>query len=134
MNVTTHLTTRQLAEILIGIARAQQTVILALESSRAGFKGKYLVPVLDAAAKVRASGRAASLMDYPSRVLLQCQGRAGPSLDQVIKDLEELLSPDAATASAVAPAAARIVEEAGASAASATKAPAAGGGHGLELT
>ena len=131
--INMQLTTRQLAEILIGIARAQQTVILALESSRAGFKGKYLVPVLDTAAKVRASGRAASLMDYPSRVLLQCQGRAGPTLDQVIKDLEELLSPEAAALSADAAAAAQATVGAGAPAASAVKAPAAGGDRGLDL-
>lgn len=132
--INTQLTTRQLAEILIGIARAQQTVILALESSRAGFKGKYLVPVLDTAAKVRAGARSASLMDYPSRVLLQCQGRSGPTLDQVIKDLEELLSPEAAALSADAAAAAHATVGAGAPAASADKAPAAGGARGLELT
>ena len=103
MNVTT----RQLAEILIGVARSQQALIEAIEGMKAGFKGTYLAPALDSVAKIRSTGRPLSLQDFPARVLLQCQGRAGPNVEQIIRDLEELLSGTAATPSAVAPATAR---------------------------
>ncbi len=102
-----NLTTQQLAEILIGVARTQQALIDAIESSKAGFKGTYLAPALDSVAKIR-SGRPLSLQDYPARVLLQCQGRAGPNIGQIVRDLEELLSGTAATPSLVAPATARL--------------------------
>ncbi len=102
-----NLTTQQLAEILIGIARTQQAVIDAIESSKAGFKGTHLAPALDSVAKIRSTGRPPSLQDFPARVLLQCQGRAGPNIGQMVRDLEDLLSGTAANPSAVSPAAAR---------------------------
>ena len=37
------ITTHQLAELLIGIARAQQAIVEAAESQRAGFKGQVHV-------------------------------------------------------------------------------------------
>ena len=49
MNVTT----QQLAELLIGIARAQQAIIDAVEFAKGGFKGTYLAPALDGVAKIR---------------------------------------------------------------------------------
>jgi hypothetical protein len=100
------LTTQQLAEILIGVARTQQALIDAIESSKAGFKGTYLAPALDSVARIRSS-RPLSLQDFPARVLMQCQGRAGPNLAQVVRDLDELLSGTARPPSAVAPATAR---------------------------
>ena len=103
MNVST----QQLAEILIGIARSQQAIIEAIESMKAGFKGTYLSPALDSVAKIRSTGRPLSLQEFPARVLVQCQGRVGPNVDQVVRDLETLLSGTAATPSAVAPASAR---------------------------
>jgi hypothetical protein len=120
MNLTTH----QLAEILIGIARSQQALIEAIESMKAGFKGTYLAPALDSVARIRSTGRPLSLQEYPARVLLQCQGRAGPNVEQIVRDLEELLSGKAATPSAVAPATARAAAAAGVPAASAASAPA----------
>jgi hypothetical protein len=103
MNVTT----QQLAELLIGIARAQQAIIDAAESQKAGFKSTYLSPVLDAVAKIRSTNRAPTLQEFPARVLMQCQGRAGPNLEQVVKDLEALLSGQVTAPSAIAPATAR---------------------------
>jgi hypothetical protein len=120
MNLNTH----QLAEILIGIARSQQALIEAIESMKAGFKGTYLAPALDSVARIRSTGRPLSLQEYPARVLLQCQGRAGPNAEQIVRDLEELLSGRAATPSAVAPAAARAAVAAAVSAASAATTPA----------
>ncbi|MBI4190056.1 MAG: hypothetical protein HY525_05900 [Betaproteobacteria bacterium] len=118
-----NLSTQQLAEILVGIARSQQALIEAIEGMKAGFKGTYLAPALDSVAKIRSTGRPLALQEYPARVLLQCQGRAGPNVEQIVRDLEQLLSGKAATPSAVAPAAARAA--AASAAAPAAAAPAA---------
>jgi len=101
------ITTQQLAEILIGVARSQQAIIDAVEGMKAGFKGTYLGPALESAARLRSVGRAASLQNYPSRLLVQCLGRGLPNMEQMVKDLEELLSGGVAPSSAVAPAIAR---------------------------
>ena len=101
------ITTQQIAELLIGVARSQQAIIDAVESMKAGFKGTYLGPALDSAARIRSTGRALTLQDFPARVLVQCQGRAGPNLEQVVKDLEDLLSGNVAVPAAAAPAALR---------------------------
>jgi hypothetical protein len=124
MNLTTH----QLAEILIGIARSQQALIEAIESMKAGFKGTYLAPALDSVARIRSTGRPPSLQEYPARVLLQCQGRAGPNVEQIVRDLDELLSGNAAIPAAVAPATAR------AAAASAVGTPAQKTDNDLDMT
>ena len=99
-----NLSTQQLAEILIGVARSQQAIIEAIENMKAGFKGTYLAPALDSVAKIRVTGRPLSLQEYPARVLMQCQGRVGPNIEQVMKDLEALLAAKPATPSAGAPA------------------------------
>ena len=78
------ITTQQLAELLIGVARSQQAIIDAIEGMKPGFKGTYLTPALDTAAKLRSTGRPLTLQDYPARVLVQCQGRAGPNLEQIV--------------------------------------------------
>ena len=86
------LTTQQLAELLIGIARSQQAVIDAIESQRTGYKLTHLAPVLTTATKIRNTGHVPTLMDFPSRVLLAHQGRNPPEAAQVLRDLEALLS------------------------------------------
>jgi hypothetical protein len=118
------LTTQQLAELLIGVARSQQAIIDAVESMKAGFKSTYLSPALDSVAKIRSTGRALTLQDYPARVLVQCQGRAGPNLEQIIKDLDDLLAGRMATPSNVAPATARAAAAAPRPAAAPAPAPA----------
>ncbi len=130
MNLTTH----QLAEILIGIARAQQGIISALESAHAGFTGKYLAPALDTVARIRSTDRPLTLQEYPARVLLQCQARTGANVEQVVKDLEELLSGKVAAPSSVAPALARAAAAAGVPAASAAKVPAGKSDDDLDMT
>jgi hypothetical protein len=87
-----NLSTHQLAELLVGIARAQQAIIDAVESSKAGFKATHLSPALMNVARVRDTHRALQLGDLPARVLLQCMGRNGPNVDQVAKDIEELIA------------------------------------------
>jgi pyruvate dehydrogenase E2 component (dihydrolipoamide acetyltransferase) len=139
MNVTT----QQLAELLIGIARSQQAIIDAVDAQKAGFKGTYLTPALDSVAKIRSTGRAPSLQEFPARVLSQCQSRVGPNLEQVVKDLEALLSGQVAVPAAVAPAAARAAAAAPAPAAAApapaaqpaaAPAPAGAGDNDLDMT
>jgi hypothetical protein len=84
------ITTQQLAELLVGIARAQQAIIDAVESQRAGFRA-HLAPALQTAARIRNTAHAPTLMDLPARVLLAHQGRGGPDLAQIARDLEVLL-------------------------------------------
>ena len=132
-----NLTTQQLAEILIGIARSQQAIIDAVESMKAGFKSTNLAPVLDSVAKIRSTGRPLTLLDYPARVLVQCQGRTGPNVEQIVRDLEALLSGQVTTPSAIAPAVARAAA-AGPATAPAIPEPAAatpaGGSDDLDMT
>jgi len=98
-----NVTTRQLAELLVGIARAQQAMIDAIESQRAGYKLSHLAPVLTTAAKIRNTGHVPTLMDFPARILLAHQGRNPPDLAQVQRDLESLLSGRPVTPVAPAP-------------------------------
>ena len=86
-----NVTTQQLAEILLGIARAQSAIIDAMENSKAGFKATHFRPTLEAVSRIR-SNRDESLVDYPARLLLQLLGRTGPDLQQVAADLEALVS------------------------------------------
>jgi hypothetical protein len=97
------LTTQQVAELLAGIARAQQAVIEAIEGQRPGFKGKYLSSTLTTAARIRNTAHVATLADLPARVLLAYQSRNPPDAAQVQRDLEILLA-------APAPAAAQPVQ------------------------
>jgi hypothetical protein len=87
-----NVTTQQLAEILIGVARAQQAIVDALESQKAGYKGNHFSSALDNAAKSRVTTRPLTLQEFPARVLLQCMGRAGPNVEQLTRDLEALLA------------------------------------------
>ena len=91
------LTTQQLAQILLGVARAQNAIVDAMENSKAGFKGTHLRSTLESAARIKAN-RPESLSDYPSRLLLQMIGRGAPDLDNVIRDLGNLLRDPAAAA------------------------------------
>jgi len=108
-----NITTQQLAELIIGVARTQQAIVDAMESQKAGFKGGHFASALDNAAKVRVTNRPLTLQEFPARALMQCMGRAGPNVEQLARDLETLLSgkplvaaaPDAASATPAAPAA-----------------------------
>ena len=95
------LTTQQLAQLLLGVARAQNAIVEAMENSKAGFKGTHLRPTLESAARIK-TNRPESLSDYPSRLLLQMIGRGAPDLDNVVRDLGNLLREPAAAAPAAA--------------------------------
>jgi len=96
----TTLNSRQVAELLVGIARSQQAIVDAVESMRAGFRSTHLSPSLMNVARVRDTHRPLQLGDLPARVLLQCMGRNGPDVDQVTRDIEELVARENAAAAA----------------------------------
>ena len=99
-------TTQQLAELLIGIARAQSALILGLESAMAGVKTQHIIPQLQNLAHLRDHPEP-TLIDLPVRILLTSQGRVPPDPAAVVRDLERLFSGVAPTpAAAPAPAAA----------------------------
>ncbi len=97
-----NITTQQLAELIIGVARSQQAIIDAMESQKAGFKGSHLASALDNAAKSRVTTRPLTLQELPSRALLQCMGRSGPNVEQLTRDLDALLSGQAGAPAATA--------------------------------
>jgi hypothetical protein len=82
----------QLAELLMGIAKAQAAVIDAIERAEPGFKNNHAVPILTTAANVRAS--VPRIQDLPARILLRMQGRAAFDVAQIQQDLEAALASD----------------------------------------
>ena len=93
---------QQLAELLVGIGRAQAAVIGGIESAMAGVKNTHISPMLQNAAHLRDHPNP-TLVDLPVRVLLASLGRLGPDPAGIAKDLERLCS-GAAAAPAAAPA------------------------------
>ena len=90
-----NVTTQQLAELLLGVARAQNAIIEAMENSNKGFKSGHFRPTLETVSRIR-SNQPDSLVDFPARLLLQMLGRNGPDVAQVTKNLETLLGSGAA--------------------------------------
>jgi len=124
----------QLAELLMGIAKAQAAVIDAIERAEPGFKNNHAVPMLTTAANVRAA--VPRIQDLPARILLRMQGRAAFDIAQIQQDLEAALASDGVSPGASAepganlsPAAMRAAARApgAAPAAEAAAQPAAGG-------
>ena len=85
------ITTQQLAQLLLGIARAQHAMADAIENLKTGFKTTHFRPAVETAARIRAN-RPETLADYPSRLLLQMLGRTPPDADAVLRDLQNLLA------------------------------------------
>ena len=85
-----NLTTQQLAELLLGVARAQNAIIDAMENSNRGFKSGHFRPALETVSRIR-SNLPDTLVDFPARLLLQMLGRNGPDVAQVAKNLDALL-------------------------------------------
>lgn len=81
---------QQLAELLIGIARAQAAIVHGLENEFAGVRSGRVVPALQNVAHLRDHPEP-TLVDLPVRVLLTSMGRVvGPDPGAVAKDLERL--------------------------------------------
>ena len=85
------LTTEQMAELLLGIARSQLAMADAIESSKAGFKATHLRSTVESAARIKMN-RPESLADFPSRLLLQMLGRNAPTQAAVTVALKALLA------------------------------------------
>jgi len=125
----------QLAELLMGIAKAQGAIIDAIERAEPGFKNNHAVPILTTAANVRAA--VPRIQDLPARILLRMQGRAAFDVAQIQQDLEAAFASHGAPPGASAepganlsPAAMRAAARVpGAAPAAAAAAPAASGGE-----
>lgn len=112
-----NMSAQQLAELLIGIARAQAAVVHGVDGAMAGTKTQHIVPALQNAAHLR-DHPSPTLTDLPVRILLTSQGRVPPDPAAVARELERLLSGVAAAPPAAATPAAPA----------AAAAPSAGGG------
>ena len=84
----------KLAELLVGVARAQAAVVNGIESAMAGTRNTHIAPMLQNAAHHR-DHPLPTLVDLPVRLLLTSLGRIGPDPALVAKDLERLFSPAA---------------------------------------
>ena len=84
------ISSQHLAELLIGIARAQAAIIQALENEMGGFRSNRALPALQNVAHLRDHPEP-TLVDLPVRVLLATLGRAGPDAAAIVKDLERLV-------------------------------------------
>lgn len=81
---------QQLAELLLGIARAQAAIVQGLENEFAGVRSGRVVPALQNVAHLRDHPQP-TLTDLPVRVLLATLGRQVPDAAALVRDLERLL-------------------------------------------
>ena len=95
------ITAQHLAELLLGMARAQAAIIQGLENEMAGVRSGRIIPALHNVAHLRDHPNP-TLTDLPSRVLLGTLGRAVPDVAGIVRDLERLL-PEGKAAAAAAP-------------------------------
>lgn len=84
------ITTEQMAQLLVGVARAQLAIVDAVENLKPGFRTTHLRPLLESASRIR-SNHPLAMADFPSRLLLQMLGRNPPQAGQVALELERLL-------------------------------------------
>jgi hypothetical protein len=89
-----NLTSDQLADLLIGIARAQNAVIDAIDRANPGFRSQHATPLITVAANMRAGDP--RMIDLSSRILMRLQGRVAIDPAAVKADLERLVSGKAA--------------------------------------
>jgi hypothetical protein len=81
---------QHLAELLVGIARAQAAIVQGLESEMAGFCSVRAIPALQNVAHLRDHAEP-TLADLPARILLTTiGGRAPPDPVAIAQDLERL--------------------------------------------
>lgn len=81
----------QLAELLMGIGRAQAAMVQGLENELAGVRSGRIVPAVQNAAHLR-DHPDPTLVDLPVRVLLTSLGRIPPDPAVIARDLERLIS------------------------------------------
>jgi len=95
------ISSQQLAELLLGIARAQAALVQGLENEMAGVRSGRVVPAVQNAAHLRDHPQP-TLVDLPVRLFLASMSRAGLDAAVVAKDLERLCGGSAAAAAAPA--------------------------------
>jgi hypothetical protein len=83
------LSSQQLAELLIGIARAQAAIVQAIENEMPGFSSRRAVPTLQKLAHLRDHPEP-TLVDLPVRILLASLGRTGPDASAIVREVERL--------------------------------------------
>lgn len=81
---------QQLAELLLGIARAQAALVHGLESEMAGIRSGHIVPALQNVAHLRDHPQP-TLTDLPVRVLLATLGRQVVDASALVRDIERLV-------------------------------------------
>lgn len=84
------ITTQQIAQLMVGVARAQLAIVDSIENMKAGFKFTHVRPTLETASRIR-SNHPETLADFPSRLLLQMISRNAPDFEKVTRDLEALV-------------------------------------------
>lgn len=82
-----------LAELLSGIAKANNAILDAFERAHPGFKSTHLAPVLNVAANMHSPEP--RLVDLPSRILLRYQGRVAIDSSVMRADLDRLTADNA---------------------------------------
>lgn len=97
------ITSQQLAELLLGIARAQAGLVQGLENEMAGVRSGRVIPAVQNVAHLRDHPQP-TLTDLPVRLFLAAMGRVGSDPAAVAKDLERLFSGGGAAPAAAAPA------------------------------
>jgi hypothetical protein len=95
-----NLTSDHLADLLIGIARAQNAVIDAIDRANPGFRTQHAAPLVTLAANMRAGDP--RMIDLSARILMRLQGRVALDPAAVKADLERLMSGKAAPAAPAA--------------------------------
>ena len=98
------ISSQQLAELLVGIARAQAGMVQGLENEMAGVRSGRVIPSVQNVAHLRDHPQP-TLTDLPVRLFLASMGRVGPDPAVVAKDLERLFGGGGAEAAPAAPAA-----------------------------
>ena len=83
---------QQLAELLSGIAKANNAILDTFQRAHPGFKSTHLAPVLNVAANMRSAEP--RLVDLPARILLRYQGRAAIDTAVIRADLDRLTASD----------------------------------------
>jgi hypothetical protein len=83
------ISSQQLAELLLGIARAQAGLVQGLENEMAGVRSGRVIPAVQNVAHLRDHPQP-TLVDLPVRLFLAAMGRVGSDPAVVAKDLERL--------------------------------------------
>jgi len=81
---------QQLAELLLGIARAQAGIVHGLENELAGVRSGRIIPALQNVAHLRDHPQP-TLTDLPVRVLLATLGRQVVDASALVRDIERLV-------------------------------------------